>query len=130
MSLAYYGGVRESRGSAGDEPAMTKGPRATVLDRVALQVTLDPYLSLAALARYGGLSVRKLRAHLNDVTHPLPCYRVGGRILVRRSEFDRWILAFRQRGRRDVDRLVADVLREVQGRAASAATSLDKVPAG
>lgn len=109
---------------------MTKGPRATVLDRVALQVTLDPYLSLAALARYGGLSVRKLRAHLNDVTHPLPCYRVGGRILVRRSEFDRWILAFRQRGRRDVDRLVADVLREVQGRAASAATSLDKVPAG
>ena len=95
-----------------------------MVDRIALQMTLDPYLSLAALARYGSLSVRKLRAHLNDMTHPLPCYRVGGKILVRRSEFDGWMAAFRQWGRRDVDRLVADVLREVQGRAASPAGSV------
>jgi hypothetical protein len=130
MALAHHGYVQRTRERAGDEPAAINGPRPNVLDRVALQVTLDPYLSLAALARYGSLSVRKLRAHLNDVTHPLPCYRVGGKILVRRSEFDGWMAAFRQRGRRDVDRLVADVLREVQGRAGSPATSLDKVPAG
>lgn len=97
---------------------------------MAVQVALDPYLSLASLARYGGLSIRKLRAYLSDVAHPLPCYRVGGKILVRRSEFDAWMVAFRRRGRRDVDRLVADLLREVQGHAASHATSLDKAPAG
>ena len=97
---------------------------------MVVHVTLDPYLSLAALARYGGLSIRKLRAHLTDVAHPLPCYRVGGKILVRRSEFDAWMAAFRQRGRVDVDQLVADVLREVQEHGASHATSLDKVPAG
>ena len=130
MALAHHGCVQRVRESAGDELAAINGPRPNVLDRVALQVTLDPYLSLAALARYGSLSVRKLRAHLNDVTHPLPCYRVGGKILVRRSEFDGWMAAFRQRGRRDVDRLVADILREVKGRAASPATSLDKAPAG
>lgn len=115
MALADHGCVRSSRESAGDEPAAINGPRPNVLDRVALQVTLDPYLSLAALARYGSLSVRKLRAHLNDVTHPLPCYRVGGKILVRRSEFDGWVAAFRQRGRVDVDRLVADVVRDLHG---------------
>jgi len=130
MALAHHDCVRGSREGAGDEATAIDGLRLRVVERVAVQVTLDPYLSLAALARYGGLSVRTLRGHLNDVSHPLPCYRVGGKILVRRSEFDGWMAAFRQRGRRDVDRLVADVLREVQGRAASPATSLDKVPAG
>lgn len=115
MALAHHGCVQRPRERAGDEPAAINGPRPNLLDRVALQVTLDPYLSLAALARYGSLSVRKLRAHLNDVTHPLPCYRVGGKILVRRSEFDGWMAAFRQRGRVDVDRLVADVVRDLHG---------------
>ena len=115
MALAQHGCVQRTRERAGDEPAAINGPRPNVLDRVALQVTLDPYLSLAVLARYGSLSVRKLRAHLNDVTHPLPCYRVGGKILVRRSEFDGWMAAFRQRGRVDVDRLVADVVRDLHG---------------
>lgn len=104
--------------------------RAEIIDRVAVQVALDPYLSLTALARYGWLSIRKLRAHLTDVAHPLPCYRVGGRILVRRSEFDAWMVAFRRRGRHDVDRLVAEVLREMGGRVDASPTSLDKGPAG
>ena len=55
----------------------------------------DPFLPLRALAAYSGLSVRKLRNHLDDAGHPLPCYRVGGKILVRRSEFDAWMAAYR-----------------------------------
>ena len=53
------------------------------------------YLPLTRLAGYSGLSVRTLRAYLTDSSRPLPHYRVGGKILVRRSEFDAWALAFR-----------------------------------
>ena len=77
---------------------------------LVVSVPLDPYLPLRALGSYSGLSVRRLRQLLEDPAHPLPCYRVGGKILVRRSEFDVWIADYRARGRVDVDRLVNDTL--------------------
>ena len=85
--------------------------RGVLAERVIVSTPLDPFLPLTALAAYSGLSVRKLRAYLEDPAHPLPCYRVGGKILVRRSEFDTWLVRFRQVGRADVDQIVADVLR-------------------
>jgi hypothetical protein len=87
--------------------------RGVLADQVVVAITLDPFLPLKALASYSGLSVRKLRDHLDDATHPLPCYHVGGKLLVRRSEFDAWIAAFRRTGRADVDAIVADVLRDI-----------------
>lgn len=83
--------------------------RGVLAERVVVS-TLDPFLSLKALAGYSGLSVRKLREYLDDPAHPLPCYRVGGKILVRRSEFDRWIATYRTRGHVGGDHLVSDVL--------------------
>ena len=69
------------------------------------------YLSLRALAGYSGLSVRTLRSRLVDGTHPLPHYRVGGKILVRRSDFDRWVEQFRATQRTvSVGELVDDVM--------------------
>lgn len=118
---------RKPAGWLAQPPARLSSP---VIERVEARVILDPYLSLAGLAGYSGLSVRKLRAHLADVMHPLPCYRVGGKILVRRSEFDVWIAAYRQRGRGDVDRLVDEVIREVSAPAPAAAALLDKVRGG
>jgi excisionase family DNA binding protein len=70
----------------------------------------DPYLPLRALAAYSGLSVRKLRALLIDPAHPLPHHRVGGKILVRRSDFDDWITVYRRRDCVDVDHIVNDML--------------------
>jgi hypothetical protein len=90
-----------------------RGP-GILAERVVVTLPLDPFLSLRALAAYSGLSVRKLRQHLEDSARPVPCYRVGGKILVRRSEFDAWIAAYRQRGRLDVNRIVGDVLRDVE----------------
>ena len=87
--------------------------RGVVAERVIVSTTLDPFLSLKALAAYSGLGVRTLRTYLTDITHPLPCYRVGGKILVRRSEFDTWIARHRQVGCGDVDRLVADALKDL-----------------
>ena len=86
-------------------------PRLVVVDSLSLTTPLDPYLSLRALAAYSECSVRWLRDRLSDLTHPLPCYRLpGGKILVRRSEFDAWLARYRQVGPADVDRIVSEAL--------------------
>jgi hypothetical protein len=89
--------------------------RGVMAERVIVSTALDPFLSLRALASYGGLSVRTLRGYLDHPTRPLPHYRVGGKILVRRSEFDAWIVAHRRVGLADVEGIVNDVLRSVRG---------------
>ena len=90
--------------------ATLTGVRGALVEQLRVEVSLDPFLSLKALASYSGLSVRKLREYLDDPRHPLVQYRVGGTILVRRSEFDEWIRSFRQIGGSDVDRIVEEVL--------------------
>jgi hypothetical protein len=67
-------------------------------------------VSVKALATYSGLSVRKLRDCLRHPSHPLPHYRVDRKILIRRSEFDLWIAAYRRVGNTEVDQIVDDVL--------------------
>ena len=84
--------------------------RGVLAERVIVSTQLDPFLSLKALATYSGLSVRTLREYLTDSVNPLPHYRVGAKILVRRSEFDGWIVTYRQRGHPDVAQVVAAVL--------------------
>ena len=104
-----------------------------VVEAVTIQSDVDPWLGLEALNEYSGLSVRSLRAYLTDPYHPLPHYRmkephvitekkprkegeesrqrtVTGKILVRRSEFDRWMVNFRHTP--DLDRLVDEVVAE------------------
>ena len=57
-------------------------------------MTPDRYLSLRELAIYSSLSERTLRGYLRSVDHPLPHFRVGGRVLIRRSAFDSWLEIF------------------------------------
>jgi hypothetical protein len=89
--------------------------RGILAERVVLSTALDAFLSLTALAGYSCISVRKLRQHLDDAAHPLPHYRIGGKIVVRRSEFDAWIVAYRRIGQADVGGLVDSVLRDLRG---------------
>ncbi|MFQ5830691.1 MAG: hypothetical protein ACE5JD_16285 [Candidatus Methylomirabilia bacterium] len=93
--------------------AVAGGWRAPV-EQVVISAPLDPFLSLKALSGYSGLSVRKLRELLADPGHPLPHYRVGGKILVRCSEYDRWVARYRRMGAPDVDAIVADALQRVR----------------
>lgn len=58
----------------------------------------DRYLTLKQLVRYSGLSIGTLRRRLRDRTNPLPHRRVGRRILVLRSAFDRWLAALTASG--------------------------------
>jgi len=96
------------------EPGDARGVglvRGVIADRLIVSTMLDPFMPLRALASYAGLSVRKLRELLDDPTHPLPAYQVGGKILVRRSEFDGWMASRRRQRDTDVQRIVDDVLR-------------------
>jgi excisionase family DNA binding protein len=88
--------------------------RGILAERVVISTELDPYMGLRALASYGGLSLRKLREHLADPVSPLPCYRVGRKVLVRRSDFDAWIAQYRRVGGEAVARIVEGVLRDLR----------------
>ena len=84
-----------------------------VVENIAIPTDLGPYLSLKGLSAYSGMSVRRLRDACTDPVHSLPHFRVGGgKILVRRSEFDQWIARFRQEGS-DVDALVSEIAKGV-----------------
>jgi excisionase family DNA binding protein len=84
-----------------------------VVEELTVGLRLDPLFSLRSLAAYSGLSVRTLRAYLDAPMHPLPHYRVGGKILVRRSEFDAWISTYCRVASVDVDGIVAEFLAEL-----------------
>ena len=68
------------------------------------------YLSLRALSAYSNLGIRTLRKYLSHPAKPLPHYRVGGKILVRRSEFDEWVSTFRVEETTSIESIVSDVL--------------------
>jgi len=93
-------------------------PGATLLGWVAIQghflTPSDPFLmSLRTLSLYAGLSVRSLRNHLRSLDHPLPYFRVGGKILVRQTDFDAWLVAFRADPLARVNAIVSRVLTEL-----------------
>ncbi len=89
-------------------------PQLLVVREIALSSPADPYHSLSALATYSGCSVRWLRDRLTDAHRPLPCYRLpGGKILVRRSEFDHWLARYRQVGDPQVRQIVDEVLQSL-----------------
>lgn len=77
------------------------------VNAVTVAVSLDPFLDLRALSAYCHISRRTLQALVNDPTDPLPSFRVGGKILVRRSEFDQWMARRRNRKPLDAARLAA-----------------------
>ena len=80
---------------------------------VVATVRDDAYLPLRALSAYAGLSVRTLRTYLLHPSFPLPHYRIGGKVLVKRSDYDVWASRFRANVAPVVDRVVDDVLRSL-----------------
>lgn len=84
--------------------------RGFVPERIVISTVLDPYLSLRALAAYSGLSRRTLRTYLERLPNEAPpCYRLGGKILVRKSEFDAWIAQFRAQGRPSLAKAIREL---------------------
>lgn len=90
------------------------------IDRVVVSALApDAYLSLRALATYSGLSVKTLRGFIDlPADTALPCYRLpgaggtgsrGGKLLVRRGEFDTWMERFRTYGRPGLNDALRDL---------------------
>jgi hypothetical protein len=113
MSARAIGQMPRRQALGGRKAQKTTTPRRR-LPRQAQPETLigKEYLDLADLTRYSGLSLRTLHRHLTGPT-PLPAYRIGGKLLVRCSEFDTWAMQFRVKpvGSSGVDPLVDDIMR-------------------
>jgi hypothetical protein len=68
------------------------------------------YMSVRGLAAYSSLSIRTLRSYLVHPLRPLPHFRVGGKILVRRADFDAWLNGFKVQDSGDFEQLVNETL--------------------
>jgi excisionase family DNA binding protein len=68
--------------------------RGVVAERVEVGSVLDPLFTLRALAGYSGLGYSTIKRYVRAMPH----YRVGGKVLVRRSAFDQWLEQYREIG--------------------------------
>ena len=75
----------------------------------------DRYLDLRRLSEYSSISVRTLRDYLGDEMDPLPSYRVKKKILVRKAEFDEWMMKHRTDPKK-LSRMVDDLCRDLMTR--------------
>ena len=73
---------------------------------VLLYFSLDRYLGKKEAAAYLCLSLRNFESRLDE----LPRYRVGSKLLFKKSELDRWMEKYREGGSHNLDRLVDETL--------------------
>jgi len=78
-----------------------------------LKVMEDRYFDLKRLSTYSSLSVRTLREYLSRPDDPIPSFRIGRKILVKRSEFDEWIHKYRTKTE-NLDQLVDSLLGDLK----------------
>jgi hypothetical protein len=72
------------------------------------QVSIDDrYLDLRGLSQYSSLGVGTLREYLKQ---GMPHYKLPGKILIKKSEFDRWLEQFKSDERENLDALVEDAI--------------------
>ena len=67
----------------------------------------DQYFDLRGLSAYSSMKVPTLRDHIRK---GLPCFKCGGKLLIRMSEFDAWLEKFRINKEQDLETLVEDVM--------------------
>jgi hypothetical protein len=77
-----------------------------------MNVEQEKYLDLRGLAEYSSLAVPTLRDYLRGL-NPIPHYKLRGKVLVKQSEFDRWMEGFRVDAS-TLDQVVADVLKSLK----------------
>lgn len=82
-------------------------------DIVEPAVTLnDQFFDLRGLSAYSSLGIPTLRSHLKS--GKLGYYKVKGKILVRRSEFDAWIESFRMDTKQDLTNIIDGVMESLK----------------
>ena len=76
--------------------------------REKVNATEVEYLDLRGLSTYASLGIPTLREYLSEGN--LPYYRLRGKILIRRSDFDAWLEQFKVDESDNLDALVEDVV--------------------
>ena len=67
----------------------------------------DQYFDLEGLSAYSALKVPTLREYIKE--KKLPAFKVKGKLLIRKSEFDSWLDNFRVKDR------IEDIVNKVMG---------------
>ena len=70
----------------------------------------DSYFDLRGLSAYSTLGVSTLRGHIKK---GMPCFKIGGKILIKLSEFDRWLEGYRVNQDQDINSLVDDIMDQI-----------------
>ena len=73
-------------------------------------VDQDRYLDKREAAAYTSLSTRTLEGRLDEIPH----FRVGKKILFKKSELDRWIESHRQGGNHDLDKIANEAIESLK----------------
>ena len=68
----------------------------------------DKYFDLRGLEVYSSIKVPTLRDHIRS--GDLPCFKVKGKILIKKSEFDNWLEGYRVNRQQDINNIVDEVL--------------------
>ena len=72
----------------------------------------DEYYDLPGLSVYCKICPSTLRGHIK--TDGLPAYKVRGKILVKRSEFDRWLGRFSVGKKQDLDAIADEAIEDLR----------------
>ena len=82
-------------------------------DMIQATISLsDQYFDLQGLSRYACIPVSTLRDYMRK--EGLPYFKPRGKVLVKRSEFDKWLERYRIDRSERLNAIVDDVLRKVR----------------
>ncbi len=70
----------------------------------------DRYMDKQEAAEYTSLCVRTLEARLSEIPH----FRVGNKILFKKSELDHWMESYRE-GTQNLDRIADEAIESIKG---------------
>jgi len=77
-------------------------------------VLSDQYFDLKGLSLYSALAVPTLRDYIREGA--LPYFKLKGKVLVRKSEFDTWLEKFRVDRKKDLNTIANEIVHSVKKR--------------
>ena len=80
------------------------------VQEILAYVDRDRYMDKREAAAYTSLSLRNLEARLPEIPH----FRVGKKLLFKKSELDRWLEQFREGGAQNLERIADEALESTE----------------
>ena len=81
------------------------------IQEVLLYFDPDRYMDKRGAAKYTSLAVRNLESHLDEIPH----FRVGNKVLFKKSELDHWMETHREGDSRNLDLIADEAVKDLRG---------------